>query len=337
MVPEIDQTGLTPEDRERVAALAERVRSPLANRGIALAALTHKSWANEHRGSGAEDNERLEFLGDAVVDLLVSDWLMARFPAAREGELSKLRASVVDEPGLAAIGRALRLGELLRLGRGEELTGGREKASLLADATEAVVAAVFLDGGLAAAHRLIDPFLEEIHSRAAAGTLDRDFKTQLQELAQARFRASPRYRIVGSTGPDHAKVFEVEVEVPGGPSGRGSGRSKKEAEQGAARAAVESLAMTPPVEDGATPAPGGASPVAAPDPGPAMVPEAEPAREVAPAAPVRRRAAKAVRVTAKPAARAKEPAAKRKGKGTPTRKKAPARSGRKIAARRPRD
>jgi ribonuclease-3 len=236
---------LSVEDRERVARLAERVRAPLADRATALVAITHKSWVNEHRGEGAEDNERLEFLGDAVVDLLVSEYLMSRFPLAREGDLSKLRAAVVDEPGLAAMGRALQLGELLRLGRGEELTGGREKASVVADAMEAVIAAVFLDGGLAAVHRLIDPFLEEAYARAASGSLDRDFKTQLQELAQARFRTSPRYRVVAEVGPDHSKIFEIEVELRGEVLGRGSGRSKKDAEQGAARVAVEALAAAP--------------------------------------------------------------------------------------------
>ena len=224
---------LSVEDRERVARLAERVRAPLADRALALVAVTHKSWVNEHRGEGAEDNERLEFLGDAVIDLLVSEYLMSRFPLAREGDLSKLRAAVVDEPGLAAMGRALQLGELLRLGRGEELTGGREKASVVADAMEAVIAAVFLDGGLAAVHRLIDPFLEEAYARAASGSLDRDFKTQLQEQAQARFRMSPRYRVVAEVGPDHSKTFEIEVELRGrGPrqgvgtleEGRGAGR-----------------------------------------------------------------------------------------------------------------
>jgi ribonuclease-3 len=237
--------GLSVEDRERVARLAERVRAPLADRATALAALTHKSWVNEHRGEGAEDNERLEFLGDAVIDLLVSEYLMAHFPLAREGDLSKLRAAVVDEPGLAGIGRALQLGELLRLGRGEELTGGRDKASVVADAMEAVIAAVFLDGGLAAVHRLIDPFLEEAYARAVNGSIDRDFKTQLQEQAQARYRSSPRYRVVAEVGPDHSKTFEIEVELRGEVLGRGSGRSKKDAEQGAARLAVEALATRP--------------------------------------------------------------------------------------------
>ena len=264
---------LSVENRERVARLAERVRAPLADRATALAALTHKSWVNEHRGEGAEDNERLEFLGDAVIDLLVSEYLMAHFPLAREGDLSKLRAAVVDEPGLAGIGRALQLGELLRLGRGEELTGGRDKASVVADAMEAVIAAVFLDGGLAAVHRLIDPFLEEAYARAVDGSIDRDFKTQLQEQSQARYRSSPRYRVVAEVGPDHSKTFEIEVELGGEVLGRGTGRSKKDAEQGAARLAVEALA-TRPVEAEAPPAP-----TSPPPPAPAAPP---PAAEAAP-------------------------------------------------------
>jgi len=236
---------LSVEDRERVARLAERVRAPLHDRGMALTALTHKSWVNEHRGEGAEDNERLEFLGDAVIDLLVSEYLMARFPDAREGDLSKLRAAVVDEAGLASMARSLELGELLRLGRGEELTRGREKTSLLADTMEAVIAAVFLDGGLEAVHRLVAPFLEQAYGGGGAGSLDRDFKTQLQEQAQALFRTSPRYRVVAELGPDHAKTFEVEVELRGQVLGTGSGRSKKDAEQGAAKVALESLATVP--------------------------------------------------------------------------------------------
>ena len=194
---------------------------------------------------GCEDNERLEFLGDAVIDLAVSHRLMERFPAAREGDLSKMRAAVVDEPGLAALARAFELGPLLRLGRGEELTGGREKPSLLADAMEAVVAAVYLEGGLAAVLALVDRYLEDAFDRAGAGTLDRDYKTQLQELAQSRLRTAPRYRVVAELGPDHAKQFEVEVELRGEVVGRATGRSKKDAEQAAARLALEALAARP--------------------------------------------------------------------------------------------
>jgi ribonuclease-3 len=233
---------MTVDDLERVARLVALAGAPLADRWTALAALTHKSYVNEHRDEGWEENERLEFLGDAVVDLVVSEYLMSRFPLVREGDLSKLRAAVVDEAGLAAMGRALGLGELLRLGRGEELTGGREKASLLADTMEAVIAAVFLDGGLAAAHALVDRFLDDAYAGAETGTLDRDWKTQLQEQGQARHRSSPRYRVVAEVGPEHAKIFEVEVELGGLVLGRGSGRSKKDAEQAAARVALDALA-----------------------------------------------------------------------------------------------
>ncbi len=174
---------------EAIAALEARIGFGLEDHAVAIAALTHKSYVNEHRDEqGLQDNERLEFLGDAVIDLAVSHRLMERFPGAREGDLSKMRAAVVDEQGLAEMARALSLGELLRLGRGEELTGGREKSSLLADAMEAVVAAVYLAGGLSAVLGLVDRFLGEAFARATAGTLDRDYKTQLQELA-ARLRA----------------------------------------------------------------------------------------------------------------------------------------------------
>ena len=284
-----------------VAALERRLGLSFRDRATALSSLTHKSWVNEHRREGGADNERLEFLGDAVVDLLVSHRLMQRFPSASEGELSKMRAAVVDEAGLAAMARALGLGELLRLGRGEEMTGGRQKASLLADAMEAVIGAVYLEHGLGPAIGLVDRFLEETFARAAAGTLDRDWKTQLQEWAQGSLRATPRYRVASELGPDHAKVFEVELEVAGEALGRGSGRSKKEAEQAAARAALTVLleggrlpeaagaaAKAPPAgrRPGPPPAPAGASaapPEAPPRPGPAR-----------PARP-RRRAAAATR------------------------------------------
>jgi ribonuclease-3 len=237
-----DARGGGPAD-EPVAALETRLGVALADRATALAALTHKSYVNEHRGEGLADNERLEFLGDAVIDLAVSHRLMERFPAAREGDLSKMRAAVVDEPGLAAMARALDLGAVLRLGRGEELTGGRGKPSVLADAMEAVVAAVYLEGGLEAVLALVDRFLGEALERAAAGTLDRDHKTHLQELAQSRLRATPQYRVVAESGPDHAKTFEVEVDLRGEAMGRAAGRSKKEAEQAAARLGLEALSQ----------------------------------------------------------------------------------------------
>jgi ribonuclease-3 len=230
-----------PEPDSPVAALELRLGVTLRDRTTALAALTHKSYVNEHRDEAQGDNERLEFLGDAVIDLAVSHRLMERFPGAREGDLSKMRAAVVDEAGLAGLARALDLGPLLRLGRGEELTGGRRKASLLADAMEAVVAAVYLDGGLEAVLGLVDRLLGDAFARAAAGTLDRDHKTQLQELAQSRVRATPRYRVVAELGPDHAKVFQIELELRGEVLATGQGKSKKDAEQAAAKAAIEVL------------------------------------------------------------------------------------------------
>jgi ribonuclease-3 len=269
--------------RDPVAALEARLGLSIADRVLALAALTHKSYVNEHRDeAGLQDNERLEFLGDAVIDLAVSHRLMERFPGAREGELSKMRAAVVDEQGLAEMARALQLGELLRLGRGEELTGGRQKASLLADAMEAVIAAVYLDDGLAPVLTIVDRFLGQAFARAIAGTLDRDFKTQLQELAQSRLRATPRYRVVAERGPDHSKVFEVEADLRGEILGRATGRSKKDAEQAAAKLALDLLgrrfADEPPLP---------AAPIVGPtagaeaQPPPAPEPEPEPSPPVA--------------------------------------------------------
>jgi ribonuclease III len=262
-----EEATSSPGPADAVGQLEARLGVRFADRGLALAALTHKSFVNEHRGEGLSDNERLEFLGDAVIDLAVSHRLMARFPEAREGDLSKMRAAVVDETGLAEMARDLELGALLRLGRGEELTGGRRKASLLADAMEAVVAALFLGSGLESVLELVDRFLGHAFQRAAAGTLDRDFKTQLQELAQSRFRATPRYRVVAEHGPDHSKTFEIELELKGEALGRGRGRSKKDAEQAAAKLAMDELvrrleaegvtvAKEPPVPDvGAVPLP----------------------------------------------------------------------------------
>jgi ribonuclease-3 len=204
-----------------------------------LAALTHKSYVNEHRDEGA-DNERLEFLGDAVVDLAVSHRLMERFPDADEGELSKLRALLVNEETLARVARHLGLGGLLRMGRGEEMTGGRDKSSVLADALEAVIGAVYLSSGLPGALSVVDRLFGDLLQGVAEGKSGEDWKTRLQELVQTRLRQSPRYRVVSEEGPDHSKTFEVEVTVGTELFARARGRSKKEAEQAAAR---ETLTM----------------------------------------------------------------------------------------------
>src|SRR5450432_1991598 len=225
--------------RDRVLLLQERLGIEQLDPNLGLAALTHRSYCNEHRDEPVVDNERLEFLGDAVVELLISHRLMERFPAADEGELSKLRALIVNEDALARVARKLRVGELLRMGRGEELTGGRDKSSVLADALEAVIAAVYLTSGVTGAMEVVDRHFAEALGGVAEGRSGDDYKTRLQELMQSQGRAAPRYRVVAEEGPDHAKTFEVEVSVGGELFGRASGRNKKEAEQAAARKTLE--------------------------------------------------------------------------------------------------
>ena len=209
---------------------------------LLIDALTHKSYLNEAKETGGLDNERLEFLGDAVLDLVVSAYLLAAFPDAAEGELSKLRARLVSEKTLARVARRLGLGELLRLGRGETKTQGHNKPSILADALEAVFAGVYVDGGLdAAAASVRAAFSEELVSCDRSLLARGDFKTDLQEICQREFEMLPRYRTIGETGPDHEKQFEVEILIRGERYGVGVGQNKKEAEQMAAKHALEKL------------------------------------------------------------------------------------------------
>ena len=208
---------------------------------LLVQALTHKSYANENRGGGFEHNERLEFLGDTVLDFVVSDILMRLCPESPEGEMSRLRSMIVSEVNLAGVARKLGFGSHLLLGKGEEQTGGRDKSSLLANAVEAVIAAIYLDGGMDAAYGFIQrEFEPDIRELIDTGQ-SFDSKTELQEYCQSSFGMLPVYNVVGEHGPDHEKVFEVEITAGGRPLGAGSGRSKKEAEQNAARAALESL------------------------------------------------------------------------------------------------
>ncbi|HKY73355.1 MAG TPA: ribonuclease III [Nitrospira sp.] len=205
-------------------------------------ALTHKSYVNEQRPAAGADNERLEFLGDAVLSLVVSEQLAVLLPRSPEGTLSKHKARLVSESMLADVARRLKLGSCLRLGRGEELSRGREKDSLLADAVEAVIAAVHLDGGLESSRRVVAGLLQEELAQVASQRHrpgENDYKTQVQEWCQRRFDSLPSYAVVRESGPDHDKLFEVEVSVNGAVVGRGTGRSKKEAEQSAARQALQ--------------------------------------------------------------------------------------------------
>jgi len=201
-------------------------------------ALTHKSYLNETRGMKEADNERLEFLGDSVLNLVVSHYLLTAHTGASEGDLSKLRAGLVSEDSLAQVARRLGLGEALRLGSGEELTRGREKPSILADTVEAVIAAVYLDGGLDAASRCLKQAFGDALDASGSSMGKTDFKTDLQEVCQRTFNTLPHYGTVRESGPDHDKVFEVEVLIRGDRHGLGIGKSKKEAEQKAAKQAL---------------------------------------------------------------------------------------------------
>lgn len=199
-------------------------------------ALTHRSWCAEHPGD--ESNERLEFLGDAVLGVVVTDHLFSAFPDLPEGQLAKARAAVVSSTTLAEVGRELGVGLDLRLGKGEDASGGREKASILADAVEAVLGAMYLDGGVEPVRRLVLEQLSERIDQAAERPGDKDYKTRLQEVAAHDGLTPPVYALTES-GPDHHKRFHATVAVGGERLGAGTGTSKKEAEQKAARAAYE--------------------------------------------------------------------------------------------------
>jgi ribonuclease III len=202
-------------------------------------ALTHPSFANEQRDR-CSDNQRLEFLGDAVLGLVVGELLMTRFPAAKEGELSLLRSLLVSGEPLAAWARSVGLGPSLRLGRGSDAAGERERDNVLSDAAEALVGAVYLDLGMPAAREIAAAIVAEPLARLELrGVVGRDAKSELQERVQAEGGASPRYRVVDSEGPDHRREFVVEVEAFGRALAQGRGRSKKLAEQAAARAAID--------------------------------------------------------------------------------------------------
>ncbi len=206
---------------------------------LLVRALTHRSYAYEH--GGLPNNERLEFLGDSVLGLVITDTLYAAHPDLPEGQLAKLRASVVNMRALADVGRTISVGDYVRLGRGEETTGGRDKASILADTMEALIGTVYLCAGLPGAETLVHHLFDPLLAAAAGLGAGLDWKTSLQELCSSGVLGSPEYRIVES-GPDHEKTFEAQVGVAGETLGRGSGRSKKEAEQAAAEQAWVALA-----------------------------------------------------------------------------------------------
>lgn len=205
-------------------------------------ALTHRSFVNEYDGKDAlGDNERLEFLGDAVIDIVVADMLYRRFPDASEGQLTQLRAALVRTESLAQIGAGFRLGEFLRIGHGEELSGGRQRQTILCRGFEAVVGAIFVDRGLEAVGKIVLPPMLLLLEETISNRLHIDARSELQELIQGRINTVPTYEVVGSAGPEHDKEFRVEVALGDRAVASGSGRSKRSAAQAAARAALDIL------------------------------------------------------------------------------------------------
>jgi len=234
-------------DKERKKALQElqkkigyRFKSlDLLNQG-----LRHKSFVHENVDAEGKDNERLEFLGDAVLDLVIGHLIMDRYPDYPEGSLSRLRASVVNETRLAKIARDLSLGEYLLLGKGEEMTRGREKSSILSSTLEALLATIYLDGGYKKAFKAIAQLFSLTLEVAEKESFYQDYKTKLQELSQDTLKATPRYVLAKEYGPDHDKIFGVQVQIQGKVAGVGAGRSKKEAEQRAARRTLQKLYLS---------------------------------------------------------------------------------------------
>lgn len=211
--------------------LQERIGYRFKNKNLLRQALTHSSYANEKHMSKLSDNERLEFLGDAVLEIVSSEFLFQNYPKMPEGDLTKLRASIVCEPTLALCTKEMDLGKYLFLGKGEDMTGGRKRKSILSDALEALIGSIYLDGGFASAKEFILRFiLTDIEHKQ----LFYDSKTILQEIVQAEFKEELSYRIIAETGPDHDKLFEVEALIGEQVIGTGEGRTKKSAEQEAA-------------------------------------------------------------------------------------------------------
>lgn len=219
----------------------EKIKYSFKNKNTLLLAFTHSSYANEHKLGKFDYNERLEFLGDAALDLVISKFIYEKFPEMPEGELTKLRAGVVCESSLARKAREIHLGKFLQLGKGEEITGGRDRESVLADAFEAVIGAICIDGGMKDVEDYVLSLMASVVEELKSDFKNIDNKTRLQEIIQKTSRMPVSYTIIGEKGPDHGKEFIVEVHHNGSMLGRGVGRSKKEAEQSAAGAAIKHM------------------------------------------------------------------------------------------------
>ncbi len=220
---------------DHAQTLQETIEYMFKDKQLLIEALTHKSYKQPY------NNERLEFLGDAVLDLVVGEYLFSRFPSFDEGKLSKLRASLVNEEGFTRMARHIRLGEYIILSNAEENNAGREKPSLLSNAFEAIMGAIYLESGLETVRLITIKLMESIYPDMSLKSLFKDHKTTLQELTQARFGVTPEYRLTGSQGPDHQKEFEVAVSIEDKEYGRSVGKSKKIAQQEAAKIAIAQL------------------------------------------------------------------------------------------------
>ena len=222
-----------------LAVLQKTIGVSFKNAALLERAMIHSSYVNENPAIAPIDNERLEFLGDAILGFVIAEKLYYDFPGLTEGEMTKLRSVLVRRQTLACVARAIKLGDYLYLGKGEEASGGRHKMANLAGALEAVIAAVFLDRGLAVARKYVLKLLGEEMRKAAGLDAEVDYKSRLQELIQSRYQVTPAYRLAEAIGPDHNKIFTVEVMAGDIMLGRGSGKSKKAAETEAARLALE--------------------------------------------------------------------------------------------------
>jgi ribonuclease III len=219
--------------------LEDKLGYTFRNKALIQEALTHSSWANENKKSGIKCNERLEFLGDSVLGFTVAEFLYRKEPEMPEGLMTRVRAELVCEKSLEGAASELELGTYLRLGRGEEQSGGGKRPSILADAFEAVLAAVFLDAGIEQAKAMVEKFV--LCQYSDGEQTGYDYKTVLQELVQRKSGQTLLYHMTGESGPDHAKQFIVEVRLNGAAKGEGTGKTKKEAEQAAAKAAYEEM------------------------------------------------------------------------------------------------
>lgn len=229
-------------DDESAPELAERLGLSFSNLHLLVRALTHRSYVNEN-SNAVEDNERMEFLGDAVLDFVVGAWVYNHFPEMQEGDLTRMRSALVRTDTLADFARLLDLGPALRLGRGELASGGRQRDNLLCATFEALIGAIYLDAGIEAVGNFMEPLLSGASVDVISQVERYDPKSTLQEWAQSNKLGTPRYMTINSSGPDHAKVFTVEVQVDGKTYGQGAGSSKQAAAQMAAHAALETLGL----------------------------------------------------------------------------------------------